>query len=111
MKITVLNYLREMAETGGGHGLFGHSCRTPEWWLRAADAIGADPYEMVRLVDESTVDLANKRKWTLQTLAEFSNSRSGRYAGDALSGVDGSPEKSIEACLRRYMTMFEKESK
>lgn len=108
-QITVREYLRKMMEISGGHGLYGHECRRPEFWLAA----GADPYDLVKAVDEETVAAANKRGWDLAKLCEFADSRAGRHCGDAMSRVVSCTTTvvTIDSCLRNYIAIFEKESK
>lgn len=102
-KVTVASILK--AEQGSnGYGLYGHDVRRPAFWT-----LSANPYAVVKLIDETVVQLANKQKWNVQKTFEFMDSKMGRWAGDEISAVkaDYPTNKEITAILNKYMKKFE----
>lgn len=104
--ISMRQYLKAAKEQSGGHGLFCHECRRPEFWINA----DGDAHDLAKAVDEVAVELANKLGWSLKKLAEFSNSVAGRHTGDSFdpSKVTTDRKFCVEAVLRRGFEWFEK---
>lgn len=102
-KVTVANILQNERESYG-FGLYGHDVRRPTFW-----STSADPYAVVKMIDETIVKLANKQKWDAQMTHEFMNSKLGRWAGDELSDWKNEfpTDKEIIAVLSKYMKKFE----
>ena len=102
-RVTVGNVLESEGKSHG-YGLFGHEVRRPSFWT-----ISADPYAIVKLIDETVVQLANKRKWDVQKTFEFMDSKLGRWAGDEISSIkmEYPTNKEIVAVLTKYMKKFE----
>lgn len=102
-KVTVANILQS-EQNSYGFGLYGHDVRRPTFWTASAD-----PYAVVKMIDETVVKLANKQKWDAQKAHEFMNSKLGRWAGDEISDLkDEFPtDKEIAAVLSKYMKKFE----
>ncbi|MGE3682321.1 MAG: hypothetical protein AB7G93_11405 [Bdellovibrionales bacterium] len=102
-KITLGEILQSEGNSNG-YGLFGHDVRRPSFWT-----ISADPYAVVKLIDETVVQLANKKRWNVQKTFEFMDSKLGRWAGDEISAVKVNypTNKEIAAILNKYMTKFE----
>lgn len=69
------------ADKHGGFGYFGHSVRRPEVWAREAR-----PYSVPEILDYALIQRANYLGLTWAQLAEFCDSKAGRWAGDAIEG-------------------------
>lgn len=101
-KVTV-NIILKSESNSHGHGLFGHDVRRPAFWVDAVD-----PYNTVRVIDETVAYFANKRKWDGQKTFEFMDSKLGRWAGDEISDLRGGDpsDEQIALILDKYMKQF-----
>ena len=97
-KLTIHDILKGQQERSNGYGLFYHDVRTPAFWITEQN-----PYAALENFDQTIIKLANKRKWTFDTLCEFMDSKIGRWCSDSLTD-----RKDIEATISKHMDQFSK---
>lgn len=99
-KLTVKDLLQGELNSNG-FGLYKHEVRQVYFWVKCAN-----PYSVVKKIDEIVIDVANYYNYTPDDLQGFMDSKLGRWAGDIIMSETYPDDRTIEQAVKQYMKKY-----
>lgn len=102
MKVQLtVKHLLEGELNSNGFGLYKHPARDAYTWRKSAN-----PYTVIKMIDEVVVDIANYFGATEADLQGFMDSKLGRWAGDVIISETYPDDRTIDQAIKKYFKQY-----